>query len=947
MEQLFRFYEKQMCLYHEQETGQLTWHWSKIPDDVLVKSGWRYNLNKLRATRIQRKLQNEPMEYGLDGVSFDGTTYHGLQAKCWKEQSSICAYDLGTFLSVMMNRLCVKNKNSQGFLYTMARLERHLEEDMKNGNIVQTIRLEYPQQQDLQLENVQDEIFTPKPLRDYQKEAVECLLEYKKIGVENGWLNMCCGTGKTLIYSEFARSFQKIIVISPLRVSAEQNLKRISEWLDLDDEQTLLVDCDGVRDDVLVKKFWKNKNKILVSSTFKSADDVIQLALFGKKGRLDENVLIVVDEAHNRSEEMREWLTNKKRNAFLLWVSATPIPHDDEPVLFKYSWADALKNNWICDYEIFLPILEKNEEVGSDNVEELLLLKARFLLIGMMRTGSSHVIVYCHSKNECDEFSVLFQKLCEVEMGLLENDLWISKITDEVPSKRRSDILKEFQNNQARLSILTSVRILDEAIDIPRCDGIYLLRVSKNKESWVRTVQRMSRSNRLDPDNPHKKSSIFLWLDQSEQENLPKCLEMIRHNDPEFFKKMRCLDVSSYEKDESPEELDRVEQNETIHTRCKYCVKCVSLEELKELKLNMIIEYYNKNGEWVKFKYEENGYKLGSFWLSIRNGHTRINDEQRKKCLDLDPDCFKMRIFNKVALGMKPEDKIEECIQYWKNSGMKEWPPSKFKTLWNIGAFWHSIRNGSVKLSEEQQQKLLKLDPNCLTINKVNSITNTLKTPEKIDILIEYIKNNGIPNVDYVRADGLRIGRLLHSIKINHIGITDEQRKKLLEAHPDCLNRREINEDAKKLTRIEKLKLVKEYIKENKTLPLHKYITDTGFALGVFVKCVKYGSFEITDAEREELAQLYPKFFEIRKITDDAKNLSMDEKLEILKEYIKQHNNIPKSRFKTDSGFALGAFVGSVKYRNIKLSDKQYNELKYIQIFLVSFDRLIKNISLS
>ena len=533
MEQLFKYYEKKMCLFHEQETGQSTWHWSKIPDDVLVKSGWRYNLNQLRATRFQRRSQGEPMEYGLDAISYDGATYHGLQAKCWNDQRSICAYDLGTFLSVMMNRLCLKNRNSQGFLYTMARLERHLEEDLRNGNIVHTRRLEYPQLQDVPTETIVEEIFTPKPLRDYQKEAIQSLLEQKKKGVENGWLNMCCGTGKTLIYSEFARSFQKIIVISPLRVSAEQNLKRISEWLALDAEQTLLVDCDGVRDDVVVKKFWKEKKKhILVSSTFKSAEDVLQPALFGKKNNsMDENVLIIVDEAHNRSEHMREWLTKKKKNAFLLWVSATPIPHEDELLLFKYSWADALKNNWICDYEIFLPILEKKDEAinleGEDD-EQLLALKARFLLIGMMRTGASRVIVYCHSKAECDEFADLFQKSCDTEMGLSENDVWISKITDEVSSKRRMDILKEFQNNETRLSILTSVRILDEAIDIPKCDGIYLLRVSKNKESWVRTVQRMSRSNRLDPDNPHKKSSVFLWLNQTEQENLPKCLESRR-----------------------------------------------------------------------------------------------------------------------------------------------------------------------------------------------------------------------------------------------------------------------------------------------------------------------------------------------------------------------------------------------------------------------------------
>lgn len=939
MEQLFRFYEKKMCLFHEKETGQLSWHWSKIPDDVLVKSGWRYNLHQLRATRFQRKLQGEPMEYGLDGISFDGTTYHGLQAKCWSDQRSICAYDLGTFLSVMMNRLCIKNKLSQGFLYTMARLERHLEEDVRNGNIIQTRRLEYPQEQDLPTKIITEQVFTPKPLRDYQKTAINCLLEHKNMGIENGWLNMCCGTGKTLIYSEFSRSFQKIIVISPLRVSAEQNLRRITEWLGLDEGQTLLVDCDGIRDEVAVKKFWKNKKNILVSSTFKSADDVLQLALFGKKNCLNEDVLIIVDEAHNRSEEMREWLTKKKRNAFLLWVSATPIPHEEEPVLFKYSWAEALVNNWICDYEILLPILEKNENIEADdeaeNTNELLVLKARFLLVGMMRTGASRVIAYCHSKNECDQFLEIFQTLCD-EMGLADEDVWFSKITDEVHSKRRTEILNEFQHNEARLSVLTSVRILDEAIDIPKCDGIYLLRVSKNKESWVRTVQRISRSNRLDADNPHKKSSIFLWLDQKDQENLPKCLEMIRHTDPEFFKKMRCLDMNSYEREDSPDELERLEQEETINTQCRYSVKCVSLEELKELKLNMVIEYYKKNGRWVKTDYTENGFKLGIFWLSVRNGHTRISDDQRRRCLELDPECFKMRIFNKVALSMSMDEKIDQCIEYWEKSGRKEWPPRNFKSAWNIGAFWHSIKGRTERLSKVQKERLLKLDPTCFDMIQVNAVSRKLETPEKIKILVEHIKHNGIPKVDFVRNDGLRIGRLLHSIKTGHIQITEEQRKILLEAHPDCLNRRKINEEAKNLSRTEKIEIMKNYIKEHKKLPTHNYKTEGGFALGVLVKSIRYGRFEITYDEREELLLLYPKMFEVRNIHEYAKNLETPEKLEILKEYIKKYNEIPKSRYKMENGFPLGRFCNSIKYNKVKISDIDKEEL--IQICPTFFE---------
>lgn len=60
---------------------------------------------------------------------------------------------------------------------------------------------------------------------------------------------------------------------------------------------------------------------------------------------------------------------------------------------------------------------------------------------------------------------------------------------------------------------------------------------------------------------------------------------------------------------------------------------------------------------------------------------------------------------------------------------------------------------------------------------------------------------------------------------------------------------------------------------------------------------------------------------------DDAKNLSMDEKLEILKQYIKDNKNIPVNRYKTDTGFALGAFVKSIKYGRTQILESQRKEI--------------------
>jgi superfamily II DNA/RNA helicase len=52
------------------------------------------------------------------------------------------------------------------------------------------------------------------------------------------------------------------------------------------------------------------------------------------------------------------------------------------------------------------------------------------------------------------------------------------------------------------------VHILDEGIDIPECDSVYLTHPNNNP---INIIQRISRSNRLDVNNKDKISRIFVW----------------------------------------------------------------------------------------------------------------------------------------------------------------------------------------------------------------------------------------------------------------------------------------------------------------------------------------------------------------------------------------------------------------------------------------------------
>ena len=53
------------------------------------------------------------------------------------------------------------------------------------------------------------------------------------------------------------------------------------------------------------------------------------------------------------------------------------------------------------------------------------------------------------------------------------------------------------------IKILCSIRILDESIDLPKCDSIFISNVNENS-SDIKMVQRLGRAIRLDRDNPNK-----------------------------------------------------------------------------------------------------------------------------------------------------------------------------------------------------------------------------------------------------------------------------------------------------------------------------------------------------------------------------------------------------------------------------------------------------------
>jgi superfamily II DNA or RNA helicase len=144
-----------------------------------------------------------------------------------------------------------------------------------------------------------------------------------------------------------SNKYKQIVIISPLKQFAQQNLDRYIEY-GFNKDKTLLVDSDGTRDKKEIKKFIKSNESFLISSTFCSVDMIFSCLKYMK------DPFIIVDEFHNLSKnnvnsdnDNNDYFYQllNSNNKFL-FMSATPRIYeleDQGDALnddFEFGWGD-------------------------------------------------------------------------------------------------------------------------------------------------------------------------------------------------------------------------------------------------------------------------------------------------------------------------------------------------------------------------------------------------------------------------------------------------------------------------------------------------------------------------------------------------------------------------------------------------------------------------------
>jgi len=555
--------------------------WPHTPETILVENGIIGSHNSARLKRKEERLNPLQQDTGIDIIAMaNDIDCYLVQCKNGYKQG-VSMNDLAGFMCWMASL-----PDKQGAVYYTDRLSLNVRtlpiQDRIKYNRVPFDTSYLPSTQttipsittNLEPETTEptEPVFRPDPEKlEYQQTAKKAAIEYFAAN-DNGILSMPCGTGKTYTAYLISQEFKYIFITSPLKEFAKQNLDRFAEY-GYPRLNTLLVDSDGCRDPEKIMKFMRGRSEtgFLISATYDSMDVIRQVlaaqqeAMLGQENQQTTKTLFITDEFHNLSpanvldEEDNFNKIITMPGIKKLFMSATPRVYDLENQgetgnyllgerIYDMSFKYAIERGFITDYRIWVPSIHEDltdlradihKELGIKHLlgsENILYSKAIYLFSCLVNTGSRKCIVYCQDTTEITQLRELITRLNEYYCL----DINTSQITSVNSASSRREILQGFTSSN-RIELLFSVRILDECIDIPSCDSIYITYPSKSK---IRTIQRLMRCTRTVRDNKHKVGNLFLWC--SEYESILETLGGIKELDAKFEDKVIVNTVSQF-----------------------------------------------------------------------------------------------------------------------------------------------------------------------------------------------------------------------------------------------------------------------------------------------------------------------------------------------------------------------------------------------------------------
>lgn len=875
-----------------------TYLWNECPEEILIENNLVSSHNHLRIIRkdIKEGHLHFHKDIGIDLIQIDDNDISLIQAKNGYS-SGIRVEDIA---GIMM-RTSFSRKNT--FIYYTNSISKNI---LYTGNLSPYVR--FIENLDDLIENsyasinfIHLSINNPPEIKtkstiipyDYQLEAINKFKNHYE-NYNRGILSLPCGCGKTFISFNIAINYDKIIIISPLREFAFQNLNRFIEYGY--NEKSLLVDSDGTRDFEEIQNFIAKNQKFLISTTYKSLDIISNLL------NSFENSLFIIDEFHNISKAN---LLNENDNMFkllnsnhnILFMSATPRIYDIEEddyvkedfenllgtIVYSMNFNEAISNNYICDYKVWIPSIHENnekldEELSIFDIDDEIKNKCKFLYSCLLNNGSRKTIIY--TKDKCDMIKMMNGMKSLNEFFMIDFDMY--SLNSNNTDKERKEIIKRFSKNNDKIQLLFNIRILNECIDIPSCDSIYISSPPNNK---ITTIQRVNRATRKNKDNPYKIANIFIWCDK--YNDLLNCLSTFKEYDNLFKDKIKINQINYYNS-KTDKDIELIEKDKRIFSNVIINVKefiQLSFEE----RLKIIIDYIENNGKIPSRSDINNEVKTLANWINgqkqnykdnkLNNNSKKLWEDFIEKYQHLFRDNIKdwkanLKLLEEFIIKEKrlPKDKEFRWLSH-----QKENYKNKLMLNDDILKLWEDFTKKYEELfvdfeeiwfknlkSLEDYVKIHNKFPNCRDINNEIKSLATWKS-----VQIQNYKNNN------------------HCMKNENIKTKWEE----------FVNKYDYL--FKDIVRIwnNKFKLLEEYVIKNGKLPNEKMKNKTDANLGQWTSNQKKNYKNKEDSMRnesirkkwEDFMERYPELF-----------MNYEQKwnytLELLKKFIKDNERMPRMR---------------------------------------------------
>ena len=337
-----------------------------------------------------------------------------------------------------------------------------------------------------------------RPLRKYQRQAVDALNLSLESGRNKGLITLATGLGKTVVASTFISEYlenspnSKVLVLAHLNDLVRQ-LDR-SCWASFSKFVETHVWTDGER---------PAYSEGVTFATWQSVDSAIR----GGEPLNRVFDLIVVDECHHAPSDSFSNLISSLAPKYLLGVTATPWRGDGKSLrplfgdpVFSMDVVQGMQEGFLSkvDYQMMLDGIDW-DEIRKLSIQGLTvkdLNKALYVPerdLGMIenvaevidRTPNARTLVFCRSIEHAQRLQGFFRQF-DIAAGVLHSDL------------HRSERFRNLSNFRiGSLRVLISIEMLNEGIDVPEVNIVVFARVTHSRRIFLQQLGRGLRLSNL------------------------------------------------------------------------------------------------------------------------------------------------------------------------------------------------------------------------------------------------------------------------------------------------------------------------------------------------------------------------------------------------------------------------------------------------------------------